>query len=649
MIPMWEYVLNDHFAKNEVNFTAKFGFKNLVQLLPFFLLPVLLSSIIFTLVPYASAVNETLEFNQDPHVIEHSGFIIYTNSSLANNNVTDTITASLTSDSDPVGISVELEEDENDDGILQSNYIKFTTSPSAGELLTAVDDLVQVSYDTLSDSATVVAASGKTISWDTANTDNNWTDCISYGGDTDGDGACNNWENQTLHSSNSLPLGLYINHPNGADDYYYPCDPSCPDPEYKDIFIEIDYMEGHRPNAKAIQDIIDTFRNSPVDNPNGTDGINLHIQIDGSDVIGHKDSIVYAGANHPRLWGFNQIKAIIFGTADERTDHSEWDANGWKQKKQVFKYSMFVHHRKGHPSASGVAELRGNDMMITMGSWAGQIGSTDEQEGTLMHELGHNLDLHHGGPDIINCKPNQLSVMNFAYQFSDLVSDRDLDYSHKAIGTMELGSTSLVENNLDENKGIGSYSPYPEKKIVYGPTIPLNLPTTNSTVDWNQDGDSTDSSITVNINRLDEIGCSSTDSTETLSGYNEWNLVVLIAAGSANWADGRPQDREIVDDEITIENVRAMRVLRLDALGLALQSLPDDQFHGKKSAKFIKNQQVSELQKIKELIMVDKMAEAKAKLAELGKGFGDIVNKKSKKYLEDGLGSIIKAYKKTIR
>ena len=367
---MWEYVLNDHFAKNEVNFTAKFGFKNLVQLLPFFLLPVLFLSIIFTLVPYASAVNETLEFNQNPHVIEHSGFIIYTNSSLANNNVTDAITVSLTSYSDPVGISVELEEDENDDGILQSNYIKFSTSPSAGELLTAVDDLVQVSYDTLSDSATVVAASGKTISWDTANTDNNWTDCISYGGDTDGDGACNNWENQTLHSSNSLPLGLYINHPNGADSYYYPCNPSCPDPEYKDIFIEIDYMEGHRPNAKAIQDIIDAFRNSPVDNPNGTDGINLHIQIDDGDVIGHKDSIAYAGANHPRFWGFNQIKAVIFGTADERTNHSEWDANGWKQKKQVFKYSMFVHHRKGNPSASGVAELRGNDMMITMGSFS---------------------------------------------------------------------------------------------------------------------------------------------------------------------------------------------------------------------------------------------------------------------------------------
>jgi len=242
-----------------------------------------------------------------------------------------------------------------------------------------------------------------------------------------------------------------------------------------------------------------------------------------------------------------------------------------------------------------------------------------------------------------------LSVMNFAYQFSDLVSDRDLDYSRKAIGTMEQGSTSLVENNLDENNGIGSYSPYPEKKIVYGPTIPLNLPTTNSTVDWNQDGDSTDSSITVNINKLDEIGCSSTDSTETLSGYNDWSLIELIVAGSGNWADGRPQDREIVDNEITIENVRDMRVLRLDALGLALQSLPDDQFHDKKLAKSIKNQQVSELQKIKELIMVDKMAEAKDKLKELGKGFVDKVNKKSKKYFEDGLDSIIKAYRKAIR
>ena len=51
-----------------------------------------------------------------------------------------------------------------------------------------------------------------------------------------------------------------------------------------------------------------------------------------------------------------------------------------------------------------------------------------------MHELGHNIGLHHGGPATavsgrtaedysMNCKPNYLSVMNYARQMPwDLVS-----------------------------------------------------------------------------------------------------------------------------------------------------------------------------------------------------------------------------------
>jgi outer membrane protein assembly factor BamB len=36
--------------------------------------------------------------------------------------------------------------------------------------------------------------------------------------------------------------------------------------------------------------------------------------------------------------------------------------------------------------------------------------------GTMMHELGHNLGLQHGGAEVRNCKPNYLTVMNYHYQ-----------------------------------------------------------------------------------------------------------------------------------------------------------------------------------------------------------------------------------------
>ena len=56
------------------------------------------------------------------------------------------------------------------------------------------------------------------------------------------------------------------------------------DKDHKDIFVEIDYMVApgaaghtHRPSAAVLDIIIDTFANAPVTNPDGVDGITIHI------------------------------------------------------------------------------------------------------------------------------------------------------------------------------------------------------------------------------------------------------------------------------------------------------------------------------------------------------------------------------------
>ena len=42
------------------------------------------------------------------------------------------------------------------------------------------------------------------------------------------------------------------------------------------------------------------------------------------------------------------------------------------------------------------------------------MGGTPEQKvGTFIHELGHNLNLTHGGSDHVNYKPNYIGIMNY--------------------------------------------------------------------------------------------------------------------------------------------------------------------------------------------------------------------------------------------
>jgi hypothetical protein len=114
---------------------------------------------------------------------------------------------------------------------------------------------------------------------------------------------------------------------------------------------------------------------------------------------------------------------------------SEGDSKQTKAAKtRVFHYAIFGHSLFPDNTAtslwedtiSGYAEMPGNDLIVTLGEWE---ATADQQEGTFMHELGHNLGLDHGGGDSMNYKPNYLSVMNYTFQMTNIVPDRPLDYS----------------------------------------------------------------------------------------------------------------------------------------------------------------------------------------------------------------------------
>ena len=261
---------------------------------------------------------------------------------------------------------------------------------AGNSLYNASDSNVQL-YDILSDtwgglgepgSVTITADSGTGIN------------TIICAADQDGDGLCDNWEllRAIPYSGGSFSLCI-TDAVTGTLE--------CPNYQHKDIFVEIDYMQGHRPLIQALRDVKTAFANAPVTNPNGINGINLHIQLD--EQLPYVASLNVWKASSNDFFGIKQAK---FGTA---ADHgATLLASNPKLrdgKAQAFHYALFANSI-GTCGPSGIAELPGNDLIVSLGcgfhgapdGFGGTQGTLEEQKGTLMHELGHNLNLNHGGP-----------------------------------------------------------------------------------------------------------------------------------------------------------------------------------------------------------------------------------------------------------
>jgi hypothetical protein len=112
-------------------------------------------------------------------------------------------------------------------------------------------------------------------------------------------------------------------------------------------------------------------------------------------------------------------------------------------RRNAFHYMVFADTYGGSPTdncpsgtcSSGVSRgIPASDTIVTDGAPGWGDGFTRIQErGTVMHELGHNLNLHHGGGDEANnWNPAYMSIMNYSYQLDGLPPDARLDYSRGA-------------------------------------------------------------------------------------------------------------------------------------------------------------------------------------------------------------------------
>ena len=214
-------------------------------------------------------------------------------------------------------------------------------------------------------------------------------------------------------------------------------------PVVKDIFVEADWTDdsfdggahSHRPTAAAVAALEAAFAAAPVANPyGGPTGIALHID--------YGQGGAFAGGN--LIPGSPEY--IVFDSEFNALKVAHFDNN----RKGYFHYAIFSHrYNNASNNSSGIAEINGDDFMVTL-----QVSLGDsEVSKTTMHELGHNLNLRHGGFENLNRKPNYNSIMNYRFQFPgidadcDAVGDGVLDYS---VGS-RLG---LDEGHLDETQGV---------------------------------------------------------------------------------------------------------------------------------------------------------------------------------------------------
>ena len=381
--------------------------------------------------------------------------------------------------------------------------------------------------------------------------------------DNDGDGLCDSWETSGIDVNHDGIIDLNLG-ALGAN------------PNHKDIFVEVDYMDcsqggcasgdthTHFPPFIALEQVKKAFGSAPVTNPDGVNGINLHIIVDEPLVEIEKTGFL---SRLPGIYDdFNDIKigssgdpctsgstGAHFGSPSDRIDSN--CRNILAARQLVFRYAIISHGAMVPTGASGVSELPGNDFMIFAEDDAEKFkaggGKNEVFAGVFMHELGHTLGLRHGGGDGYNCKPNYLSVMNYSYTLKTIDLKRPLDYSRSALATLD-------ETALFEAAGVGGL---PGRNILYGVSGVNNFGRSSEPIDWSGNGviDSSGTVGPLDINNnpavdprcrgnggnpeKDEIitnllGADVKEKERPLHGYNDWPNLHYAIRDTSDFSDG---------------------------------------------------------------------------------------------------------------
>lgn len=322
---------------------------------------------------------------------------------------------------------------------------------------------------------------------------------------------------------------------------------------HKDIFLEFDWVTGQNPNQAAITAMKQAFAAAPVNaggtnNPDGQPGITLHVDTgsltdptaseDGGPANSCSDGIIQGGdgqadaADPSCLVGDNlgggndvgNVNVLPLDSSFYNTKATNFNSN----RKYIFRYGMSGDPTDNNPRTGGRGEIGGNDFI-----------EYNHDGGTIMHELGHNLNLRHGGNQDNHCKPNYVSVMNYDLQFGipQAGGGAILDYSppRHAAGRGTAPLATIKEDNLDDNIIFDSTDA--TNRFVFKSGMNRVQNPLNTTVNWAGDVDPPrESDNTVNVDTSILAGtppvqrpaaCQNSATDSTLTGHDDWSVIAI--------------------------------------------------------------------------------------------------------------------------
>jgi len=275
-------------------------------------------------------------------------------------------------------------------------------------------------------------------------------------------------------------------------------------PLHKDILLEYDWLNdfecgaahSHRPTAAMLAVVRDAFASAPVENPDGQSGIRVYQDVaPGKDGMDSGSNLVVNGAAVANGYLEGGIGSADYVNAEALN----FSAN----RHGYFHYVIFAHGYTAAPGSSGQASIGGHRMLITLGCGYSDVNPVAY---TIVHELGHNLGLLHGGDEQCNRKPNYNSVMNYRFQFTGA-----MDCLQHPLGRPDYSDGTrrpLNENGLVETDGV------------------CQLPTTRRgpPIDWNRNHVIDLNPVSHDVNFYPNSDC---PGLTLLRDYDDWSHIQL--------------------------------------------------------------------------------------------------------------------------